>query len=168
VEELIEAIAQTYIEYTAPLIYLMEKVTESRQKGNHLSPAQLDDFVEEATSSTFNIFSLRTLLSSLKDTDMGKAGNSSSRFINQFIKEPALTLLRDNMARSTASLIKDYAAAIGSGKDIDKALKRASHAICIELSRIKDLNRGILPHPDLEDLWERFSCKDDFAALDLM
>ena len=167
-EELIEAIAQTYMEYTAPLIYLMEKVTESRQKGNTLSPAQLEDFVEEATSSTFNIFPLGTLLSSLKGIDMGKTGNPSSRFINQVINETALTLLRDNMARSTARLIKDYTTAISSGEDIDKALKRASHAICIELSRIKDLSSGILPHPDLRELWERFSCKDDFAALDLM
>lgn len=165
--ELIDAVAQAYIDYTSPLVYLIEKVTESRQKGTILSLRQLEDFVEEATATTCTIIPLHALLSSVKDSDTGKAGDPTTRFIMEVIRENVLVMLRDNMTQAVSRLMRDYNDAAGSPQAIDTSLSRASHAICTELSRIKRLNRGFLPHPDLKELWERFSCRDDFAIPDL-
>ena len=166
-DELIDAVAQAYIDYTAPLVYLIEKVTESRQKDTTLSTQKLEDFVEEATATTCTIIPLHALLSSVKNSDMGKAGEPGTRFIMEVISENLLVLLRDNMARAISRLMRDYNDAAGSPQAIDTSLSRASLAICTELSRIKRLNRGVLPHPDLKELWERFSCRDELATLNL-
>jgi hypothetical protein len=167
-EDFIEAVAQAYIEYSAPLVYLIEKITESSLTGSRLLPGQLEDYVDEASGSPFTIVPLHALLSSVKDADMGTSDPPSPQFVHRVINENVLVLLRDNMARAVSRLIRDYAHSGGAAQDIDAAVERASHAICIELSHLKDLNRGLLPHPDLKELWNWFSCTDDFAATDLM
>jgi hypothetical protein len=164
---LIKAIAMAYVEYTAPLVYLIEKVTESNQKGATLSPQQMDDCVEEATAVTYTIIPLHALLSSIRNTEMGTSDPPSLQFVHSVINENVLVQLRNNMAQAVSRLIRDYNDAAGSPQAVDTSLSRASHAICTELSRIKRLNRGFLPHPDLKELWERFSCRDQFATLNL-
>jgi dGTP triphosphohydrolase len=166
-EELLETIVHEYLGYIAPLAHLIEKITKSGQDGKQLNIQQLEDIVEEATSSTFNILPLHTLLSSLKDADIGDFGPSSSRLIHRIISQHTLPQLRDNMARSVTRLINDYLKKTESTEHINNALKAASNSICIELSHMKDLNSGFLPHPDLKVLWETFSCAEEFAELDL-
>lgn len=166
-EELIDTIVHEYIGYIAPLAHLIERITKSGQNGKQLTLQQLEDIVEEATSSTFNILPLHTLLSSLKDTDIAVFGPSSSRLIHRIITQNTLPQLRDNMARAVSRLINDYLEETESTEHINNALKAASNSICIELSRMKDLNSGSLPHPDLKVLWETFSCAEGFAELDL-
>ncbi len=160
---LIKAIAMAYVEYTAPLVYLIEKVTESSLIGATLSPQQLEDFVEEATATTCTIIPLHALLTSIRNTEMGTSDPPSLQFVHSVINENVLVQLRNNMAQAVSRLMRDYNDAAGSPQSIDTSLSRASHAICTELSRVKRLNRGFLPHPDLKELWERFSCRDDFA-----
>lgn len=166
-EELLEAIAHTYLEYISPLMFLMEKISESRRLGNTLSTSQLENFVEEATTSTYTIIPLRALLSSLGSIDQGMIGNLSSRFISRIVHENVLVSLQNNMTTATTRLIKDHENASNRNKDMDRALERASRAICLELSRIRDLNGGFLPHPELKDLWENLSCTDRIQAVDL-
>jgi len=167
VEELIDAIVHEYLVYIEPLVYLIEKAEDSVESGAELSKSDMEDLYEEASSSSFNIFPLHALLSSVKKSDMGKSDTPSSRFVHQVINENVLVLLKDNMAKAAARLIKECSSGNGSRKDISAAVKRASHAVCIELKRIKDLNRGFLPDADLKELWDRFSCGDAFAELDL-
>ena len=168
VKEFIEAVTMAYVEYTAPLVNLIEKITESSLRDNRLLPGQLEDYLTEASASTFTIFPLHALLSSFRDTDMGTSDPPSLQFVHHVINENVLIHLRDNIALAASRLMRDYENSGGNQQDIDAAVNRASQAICIELSRIKDLNRGFMPHPDLKELWDRFSCQDDFAAPDLI
>ncbi len=167
-KELIKAIAMAYVEYTAPLVYLIEKITESSLAGNRILPEQLEEFVDESSASTFTIFPQHALLSSVRDSDMGTSDPPSLQFVHHVIDENVLVLLRDNMARAVSRLIRNYENSGGDQQVIDAAVNRASRAICIELSRIRKLNRGLLPHPDLKELWDRYSCRDESAVLDLM
>jgi len=45
-----------------------------------------------------------------------------------------------------------------SNQEKDKEVKIAAATICAELRRIKSLNQGVLPHPELEQLWKSFDC----------
>jgi len=166
-EELIDAIVHEYLVYIAPLEYLIEKVGESRKAGIILSASDMEGLVEESSASTFNIFPLHSLLSSVKNTDMSKSDSPSLQFVNHVINENVLVMLKENMAKAASRLIRNCSAGNGSLEDIDAAVKHASHAICLELVRIKELNRGFLPHPDLKELWDKFSCQVEFATLNL-
>jgi len=167
VEELIDAIVHEYLVYIEPLVYLIEKVEESAKSGVELSKSDIEDLYEEASSSAYNIFPLRALLSSVKNTDMGKSDTPGLQFIHRVINENVLGILKDNMAKAAARLMKECSAGNGSPFKIAEAVKLASHAVCIELTRIKDLNSGFLPDADLKELWDRFSCGNEFAQLDL-
>ena len=152
-----------YVEYTAPLAYLIEKISESTQTGKRLLPSQLEDYVAEASSASFTIIPLHVLLSSISNTYLGTFDPPSLQFVHRVINENVLVLLRDDMTRAVSRLIRDYGS--GSPQEIEVAVKRASRTICLELSRIRELNRGSLPHPDLKELWERFSCKEVYVSV---
>lgn len=162
-EELIDAIVQEYLVHIEPLAYLIEKVAEAGKAGMLLSAPDMEDLVEEASAAAFAIVPLHALLSSLRNTHLGNSDPPSFQFVRRVINENVLVLLRDNMARAVSRLIRDCGN--GSARDIDTAVKRASQTICVELARIKDLNRGFLPHPDLKELWDRFSCQELYSPV---
>jgi hypothetical protein len=43
----------------------------------------------------------------------------------------------------------------------DQAIEAASATVCAELSRIRRLNRGILPHSDLQKISDSFGCNSE-------
>ena len=110
---------------------------------------------------------LLSIITAFLKQRFGKPGNVYLGMVQRLDRPVSGVMLFARTSKAAARLIKECSSGNGSRKDISAAVKRASHAVCIELKRIKDLNRGFLPDADLKELWDRFSCGDAFAELDL-
>jgi hypothetical protein len=68
--------------------------------------------------------------------------------------DAAQNLLRDSLGDANKSETQKQ-----------QAIEAASATVCVELSRIRRLNRGVLPHPDLQKIAASFGCVPNDESL---
>lgn len=84
----------------------------------------------------------------------------SARAVNKIkvIDEDILTLMNGNIKKAVERLGRALIDQTKSNKEKDTEVEIASASICVELMRIRKLNKGTLPEEGLEKLWQSFGC----------
>ncbi|HPA85023.1 MAG TPA: hypothetical protein PLJ30_09455 [Deltaproteobacteria bacterium] len=165
-EELIQAVAQEYVERLILLAHLIDSATEINRSGRSVSREEMWDILDEADASGFAIYTVHSLLSSLKPMDAGPLASPGMRFLHEIVSQDVIPSMRRHVAQAIDAIVREFSDRPGSRDAREKALVNASSVICMELSRLKQLHPGALPHPELVEMWESFYCDEGFAVID--
>lgn len=166
-EKLIQAVAQEYVDRLAPLAHLVGTVAKTVESGRDVSQAEIRDILDEAGNPNCTVFPVHCLISSLKPYDAGAITPPDMKFFHQLVSGDVIPSMHRSVARAVEGIVSGFAAFPASQGARRQALKNASETICMELSRLKQLCQGTLPHPDLANLWESFSCDESFPIIHL-
>lgn len=166
-EELIEAVVQEYVGRLAPLAHLIGSVAEISQSGRGVPQEKMRDILDEVSSSGYAIFPVHSLLSSLKPMEAGALASPGMKFLQEIVSQDVIPSMHRHVAQAIEDIIREFSGSPGNREAREKSLVNASSVICMELSRLKQLHRGTLPHQDLIDLWEAFYCDEGFAIIDM-
>lgn len=164
-EELIRAVAQEYVDRLVPLAHLVGAIAGTVESGRDVSQTEIRDILDEAGNPNCTVFPVHCLISSLKPYDAGSITPPDVKFFHQLISGDVIPSMHRSVAQAVDGIVSAFAASPVSPEARKQALKNASETICMELSRLKDLCQGTLPHPDLAGLWESFSCDKSLPVI---
>jgi len=166
-EELIRAVAQEYMDGLTPLAHLIDCLADVTSNDMDISRGELWDILDKMNVSAYAVFPVHALLSCLRPADAGPMAPPGMRFLHEILSREIIPTMHRRVEQATENLIGVFTDRRSSRKVREQAQIKSSAVICTELSRLKQLHQGTLPHPDLVEMWNSFFCDEVLTTRDV-